>query len=309
MHFPPDLSPGCAKSRPKAFRQAPRLAAYSAMAAGVLLNTEASAFVNYTDLDPDSVLVLGDQIFRLDLNADGIVDFKFGVNAYSDVFTMGSVAGQEFYFNGAFAFGEGNNSFAGAKQELPFNTYFLPYVYEFGQYIGWDANWQPPAVLGSLNYLIDPEDSAGTSGGYWDERTDGYLGIRFEIGTNVHIGWVRLDVGTPGGSNTIVVKDFAWEGVAWSGITAGAINGGVDPAVGLEPTLLEEVSAYSYNGTVFIQHERTEPVLAELYDLQGKLLWSAKSPSGQQRFSVHYSGVAILRLRASEGVLTRRLFL
>lgn len=278
------------------------------MAIGVLTSSDASAFVNYTDLDPDSVIVLGDQIFRLDINADGFVDFKFGVNAYSDVFTTGSLAGQDFYFNGAFAFGEGNNSFAGVKNELPFNTYFLPFVYEFGQYIGWDANWQPPAVLGSLNYLIDPEDSAGTSGGYWDSRTDGYLGIRFEVGSNVHFGWVRLDVGSPGGSNTIIVKDFAWEDAAWNGINAGAINGGVDPAVGLEPAVLTKVNAYSHNGSLFIQHEHSEPLQLQLFNLQGELVWEDNAESPTERFAIFHKGILILRARGTEGVLTRRLY-
>ena len=230
------------------------------------------------------------------------------LNAFSGTFTTGSLSGQTYYFNGAFGFGEAGNSFAGQKLDLPFNTYYLPFVYEFGQYIGWDANWQEPGVLGSLNYFIDPEDAEGTTGGYWLNRSDGYLALRFQIEGNTHFGWIRLDVTEPGGANTIVVKDFAYELIPWQGINAGAINGG--STTGIEEIEIPGLRLYSFASQVHFGHSNSEALDLEILDLNGQLLHSGHYPAGDHQIVVQQHGILLVRLTdRTKGILSRRLYL
>jgi len=69
----------------------------------------------------------------------------------------------------------------------------------------------------------------------------GFLGVKFQTstdtGTNVHFGWVRLNIGAPTGTTgptdtaryPVTVVDWAWENQANTPILAGATGGGVTP--------------------------------------------------------------------------------
>jgi hypothetical protein len=303
-------SQDCAKTSYFKLKHHQSLVAYSAMSAALLLTwpDEAKALISYTDIDPDTTLILGDNIFRLDIDGDGITDFKFGINAFSGTFTVGSLAGQTFYFNGAFGFGEDGAAFAGEKQALDFNTYYLPQVYEAGNYIGASANWQPAEALGSLNYRIDPDNTAATTGGYWLDRNDGYLAIQFFIEDNLHYGWVRLDVTSPGLSNQITLKDYAYEQEAWNGITAGAIDGGVIPN-GIKTPELTDFTVYGFGGSIFINNSNLEQnVDVTLYSVLGSLIKFEKMAHSSLEFSTLEPGYYLVHITSENGILTRKVY-
>ncbi len=80
----------------------------------------------------------------------------------------------------------------------------------------------------SLGYL-DLNYSSGVRG-YWDNVQDKYLGLRFNIGSNIHYGWARLTVGSSG--SVWVIRDYAYNADPGDPINAGeGIPLGIDDNV------------------------------------------------------------------------------
>ena len=51
--------------------------------------------------------------------------------------------------------------------------------------------------------------SSGAHAGQWFDVADRYLGIRLDLSSGTHFGWVRCDV--PYGASMVTIKDFAFE--------------------------------------------------------------------------------------------------
>jgi hypothetical protein len=173
-----------------------RLSRYTALAVATSAIGEAKAAIIYTDEDPDFVGGIGSQYF-LDLDNDGVNDFKI----YHD---GGSNLMIEPLVNGNGIMGSGSSSYA-----YPFNlANGAPISSGAGAFmtIGYSGGYQ------SLNY-------GSCSFGNWCSVTDGFLGLHFNAGGNMHYGWVRLDVDANG--EHWVVKDYAYDNVAGEPIDAG----------------------------------------------------------------------------------------
>lgn len=201
-----------------------RLAKYGLMAAGIVGADQANAAVVYTDEVPDFAGGIGSQYF-LDLNNDGTDDFRIWHNGSSNLYISPLVAtnavlgsgGATFAYPFALNLNDPINAGAG--------TFFTN---------GFAGGFQ------SLNY-------GSCSFGNWCSITDGYMGLRFDIGGNTHYGWVRLDVNASG--SVWSVKDYAYEDVANASIDAGEMTA-IGTAIGATAISGSDI-ADNNNGTDF----------------------------------------------------------
>lgn len=133
--------------------------------------------------------------FSLDLNNDGAPDVTFQNPAYGS-WGRALWAGA----HGVVVNAAGKASALGA-----------------GQWIGPGANFGAPAA--KMVYLSSYFGAVGP----WANVTDRFLGLRFQIGSNTHYGWVRMDVGATTNPLAIwaTVKDWAYEDRPGTGLQAG----------------------------------------------------------------------------------------
>jgi len=187
---------------------AKKLASYSAVAAAVLaIDRTADAQIVYTPVKP--AFVGSDTTYNLDLNNDGIVDFKiiqthtsfrnggtnYSFSAHGGEF-VGAIAmssnaliGKPFYYGSAI---NANNvgSYGWAKGQS--------FEYE---------KWQ----------LRGNDDSSFYSGGPWRFNSDtSYVPLKLVDNGNTYYGWVRLYIG-----GSFIVTGYAYNSVPDSGIYAG----------------------------------------------------------------------------------------
>lgn len=176
-----------------------RLAKYGLLTVAIAASSDAEGAIIYTDEAPDFAGGIGSQYF-LDLNNDAIDDFRIWHNGSSNLYISPLGSNNEVLGSGGatfaypFALTSGTTISSGAGQF--FNN-------------GFAGGFQ------SLNY-------GSCSFGNWCSVTDRYLGLRFDIGGNIHYGWVRLDVNVSGSSWT--VKDYAYDDFVGAPIDAGATS-------------------------------------------------------------------------------------
>ena len=149
---------------------------------------------------------------RLDVNNDGITDFEIMQTCFSDVsFVCNLRAGG--------APGNGLLGYAG----------------------GWASRLAPGAEIGASgifyrngrNLMASSHDPGG-SGGAWKNGGNGFLGLEFQIGGQVHYGWAEVFVAGPPPTYYGQVTGYAYNTVPNQPIRAGQksntdVIGGIPP--------------------------------------------------------------------------------
>ena len=281
-----------------------KLKAYSSLAGAAALLTPfaASAEIVYTDIDPDVTLGVGEN-YEVDFNGDAITDMIVGVTSGAGT----TASGATFYQNIAFADGNGNGSFAGTNQTFGPNLFYFPNTYAAGSSIGAGASWQPNMAFGSLNYLTSVGGAPAYFGGNFQNENDKYLAVQFNASGNTHYGWIRLDVGEAGSSNSVTVKDFAFEAVPGEGIEAGATTGGV--TVGIEDfDFANQFTVYGFGNTINIQSDNAvNNVTVEVFNISGQSVMSTNMNGGAAQLQVaDADGLYIVRLSEGAAVMNRQ---
>ena len=215
-----------------------KLAGYVAMATAYLAAhpVDANAQIHYTDVNPD--LVIENSFFNLDLNNDGVVDFKL-VNSHGEQ-TNSSTS---FFSHSAWRNAEIN--------VLNINDNVLDYsscpVYplNFGQFIN---NADQFGQGGALADNFSQSGWSGTGGGYsmslvsgCFNTTEKYIGLRLKLNNNFYYGWARVSLNAP--FNTIVLKDYAVNLTPNAQIQAGVYNGACPKPINLQTTNITNHSA------------------------------------------------------------------
>lgn len=186
-----------------------RLNVYALAAAGAGLLTSvqpAEAQVVYT---PAHVVMHTGSSYNLDVNHDGVTDFRF-----SDfVIYSGKLV--------VLPQGGGQN----ALEVLRGFSYF-PLALNQGAWIGHKAYFWGSCV-GCLTYdgTMVAAFSAGVDEGDWVNVKNRYLGLRIIVDDKVHYGWARLSVQVDGTSITAVVTGYAYETQPGRTIRAGQTSG------------------------------------------------------------------------------------
>jgi hypothetical protein len=152
--------------------------AASAAGVGMLATVQpAAAKVVYT---PANVSITLGNPYSLDLNHDGVADFKLQVHFYQT--TSGRAAFSSVLANGL---SKSNSVVVGNKG--------LARAFRAGITIG------PKQLLGNGYRIMARCDAATTRGttsyGNWLNVANRYLGLKFTIKGKIHYGWARLTVG------------------------------------------------------------------------------------------------------------------
>lgn len=196
-----------------------KFASYSALSCALLFVGKFSeAQIVYTDVIEDDTLQ-DNENYLLDLNNDGLVDFKFSCNSF---FNNGS-------YNNSNGFDVDGDIYNQNQMEGNLFGGFSPRVYALIQNdtISSGKNWLANSHLNLLYYKkwVDWHDgtSSGTvSIGYWKNKVNRYAGLKLIEGADTLYGWVRLDVLN---YKFVIVKDYAYDTIPNEPILAGDTGG------------------------------------------------------------------------------------
>jgi len=167
----------------------------------------AEAEVVYT---PAHVEIEADSFYVLDLNHDGIADFRFG--------NVGRTGLGVFYIEPWGTNGSQN------AEECPLTGPPYPLALRPGAAIGPGKFFYGTDGGPSYNQVL-AGDNQGALFGNWINVSNHYVGLRFLINGQNHYGWARLTVRLDGTQVSALLTGYAYETVANRGIRAGKMTG------------------------------------------------------------------------------------
>jgi hypothetical protein len=172
------------------------------------LTQAAEAKIVYTKTH---VVIGTNHIYDLDLNHDGIADFKINNHSFftdTIVATLSAIPAQA------------NNAVVGAQPHTGFQYY--AYALTRGVTVG---PKQP--FRGAWMAWTD----GANQGGQWANIRSRYLGLKFRIKGKIHYGWARLNVTVGNSKITATLTGYAYETIASKPIVAGQTMGPEDAVV------------------------------------------------------------------------------
>jgi hypothetical protein len=181
------------------------LYALAATAAGVgvvALAQSADAKIVYTKTH---VVIGTNHIYDLDLNHDGIADFKIDNHSFftdTIVATLSAVPAQA------------NNAVVGRQLQIgsPYYAYALTWSVAIGPKRPFAGGWMAWS-------------DGANRGGRWVNVRSRYLGLKFRIKGKIHYGWARLNVTVGGSRITATLTGYAYETIPNKPIIAGSTKG------------------------------------------------------------------------------------
>lgn len=177
----------------------------------IALSTSLFAQVNYTDIDPDVVInaTPTGEFHDVDFDGDGSVDVQF----YAAELNLGAPARVSVCFLA-------ENEFTAMVGIIDGNGLATPSPLSLNTPINASSTWQDTAASANEYYNAVDVDGLGAFVGTCATGTDVYLGVRFLIGSDLHYGWVLVNITTNSSSTTI--KAYGYEETADTEILAGA---------------------------------------------------------------------------------------
>lgn len=153
---------------------------------------------------------------QIDIDGDG--------NDELDI-KRGDVAGVNLNNRAIRVFGASNVYMLGV-----YNAYAPSSSFWYGKALNSGAQIGPAQAFATSKNGVLMYDGAGPWGGV----TEKYLGVKFEIGANVHYGWVKLSSSAAVGS-TLTLHEYAYENTVNTAITAGDVGVvNTDPAISID---------------------------------------------------------------------------
>lgn len=266
----------------------------------LLIKNDIEAEVFYGDIIPDTLINEEWETYTVDLNNDGLSDFRFLKRSFSFMPTSSSTSHVSALFAGPLVFG---NLIAGNPHVIfpsygGFTVYF-PYALAEGVLINQDSLEFQTAGVQRLAYRFRGENSSyWPHGGYWyTEVSDHYVGLYFKDTADCyHYGWVRLDVSDFG--RELIIKDFAYETVCDHPIVAGDTISYIDVA---EENKLNAV-IYSFGNTIYVTlNEQYNDVQLSVADLTGKEIFSNSIYNLNSSFNIEQpSGIYTVSIISDE---------
>ncbi len=188
-------------------------------AAGALasLGLQASAGVVLTDVNPDQDLSGFGASYRIDFNGDGsdlLIQRDFspyqGVFVYTARRANSALSGPFYSSPITFTTTWGSKIYTTSRLGYPFDK-------TVSSVIGPGGNWKHIGLFGA-GILTSKTD--GVTHGFWKNKSNKYLGVRFNISGSIHYAWVELSVNS--NANTVTIHRYAYESTAGLGIKAGS---------------------------------------------------------------------------------------
>src|SRR3984957_6178999 len=177
-------------------------------------NNPTGSQIIYTDVNPDSSILLSTDSFNLDLNHDGITDFEFNRSLSSSECRSGA-EGEKFgiYIHLSVTPVSGTSSIMTSAPNVA-----LALDVDSAATIGPDSLWATTAVVLLEGAEISNCNSITRHAGYWLNVSDKYLGLKFTAGNNTYYGWARLSSTYSPGTTSyfinggqLIIKDYAYK--------------------------------------------------------------------------------------------------
>ncbi|HRG86079.1 MAG TPA: T9SS type A sorting domain-containing protein [Chitinophagales bacterium] len=274
---------------------------YSAFAASFLLiKNDVQAQVFYGDIIPDTLINEDWETYTVDLNNDGLSDFRFLKRSFWFMPTSSSTSHFSAIYVGPLVFG---NLIAGNPHVIfpsyGGSTVYHPYALMEGTIIDQESLDFQYAGYQELAYRFLGENSTyWPHGGHWyPEVTDRYLGVYFKDTANCyHYGWIRLDVKDFG--RELVIKDFAYETECDHPIVAGDTISYIDVA---DENKLDAV-VYSFDKTIYVKvSELSNDLQISVADITGKEIFSNSIYNLNSSFNIEQpSGIYTVSIISDE---------
>ncbi|NQY09039.1 MAG: T9SS type A sorting domain-containing protein [Flavobacteriales bacterium] len=294
-----------------------KFASYTAVAASTIsIPTDANAAIVGYNVDPDSILTLPNDEGSFAVNINNIGEFCDDIDDFSFNF---SERGSYQYLG---VRGGGNNSvYANANVVVNYSgiiypTCILPTSVTCAPYAGTTTyTWWSAEVFEEFNSIGPSNDqdnfhrrptvAAATSPselwGDWNDQSEKYIGLKFQIGSNTHYGWILMDVENLVNSYTI----RAW---AYNETPNEAISMNPDIVNWQEPCLLDgikrndkndNISVYGFNNEIHVnlRENKTSKGRISVYAMDGKQILSAPIKSDNNSFRInHRQGLYIVKV-------------
>mgnify|MGYP003952919333 CR=1 FL=1 len=262
--------------------------------------------VVYTDIDPDLELQSSSSDsytvdFNNDLNIDVII-FETELDT--------NISGFPVSFIGAALSTIGSNEVAGNVMTLGTENILLADTITSGNLIDSTLSYINTSsitsvFLGAALRVLSSGTFAATIGDY-QPGSDGYIGVKFDIGGNIHYGWIRVNPTTDGTS--CMVLDYAYESTPNTGIIAGDYGG--SGLVGVQKTSADfQIRTLNKSIQVISSCEFNNAELNITSILGKHILWKELN-SNNEIVSIDglSSGIYLVTIFSDERKLTRRVY-
>jgi len=248
---------------------------YSLLAGSMLASSLAvKAQVVYTDINPDKELggvvptsfpeITYDS---LDLNNDGIFDFKITLNI-SGTNPNAAIPGLSFFevIDGNFDASH-NNIFT-------YSVEYAPIAFKM------DCNDSVPLnnAFYGLNSAVFSFQNSTFKANNWNDEHDKYVGLQFNIDGQPHFGWLRLDVNTKDTIPNIIVKEYAYQATPNKKIAVcdTGVNTGIHAVTNIENAV--SVFPNPSNGKCLIRFHEA---------MKGEIELSVRDASGREVYATY----------------------
>lgn len=190
-----------------------KLAAYIAMASAFLAAPkESNGQIIYTDVNPD--FYDNNDVHYLDLNNDGIFDYKFSVESNED---LSSTIQTGYQTHSMEVQCLGNSKVIQDSISLPLKLN-MNSIISSNQNFG-NGNW---LLYSHTQWTTNPpySTSSGNSFGNWNDNQEGYLGLKINVAGINYYGWARLKII----NDHLYIYDYAYYNSPNHPIAAGELS-------------------------------------------------------------------------------------
>jgi len=175
-----------------------------------------------------------------------------------------------------------------------------------GNNIDFAANYlssATPSVFPGVGLGVKTDLLSSTAGNFSDNGNL-FFGVKFEIGTNIHYGWVQVKVAAEATSG--IIYDFAYQSIADSSILAGNLEDGF---VSVSNDNLEEPAIYVANKKLHLITGNESGNLA-IYSLLGKQLINTQV-NGNTNFAINdlNKGIYLVSFTNGENTITKKVYI
>ncbi len=198
---------------------AKKLAGYIAMSSAFLAAAkESDAQIIYTDVNPDFHSQNG--YFNLDLNNDGIVDFKISATLDFSSSYYSSSSAFSFYTLKFSVKSLGNNKIVIDTLQFPKAMYQQEIISSNNQ---WGIN-ETLFLSTRASFYWNGNGGAGSgTWGNWNTQSEKYLGLNLKVATTNYYGWARIIV-DEGFTKFLTLKDYAYNNIPEQPINSGEVD-------------------------------------------------------------------------------------
>jgi hypothetical protein len=278
----------------------------------MMFSVSAKAQIIYKDIMPDTTINTDGGVYSLDLNNDGINDFKIsydttvvsgncpqgtpktGINISVRITPLGAnEIGNDTIYPGALLLNSkiDSSSFKwknNANQILTYKFWQCRLIRDirFSRYL-WSALYS----------------------GRWNGAVNKYIPLKLVKGSKIYYGWVRLDI--PSGATSFIVKDYAYNTDAEQPILAGKTNvtGMSENLFSSSINLFPNPASHYFTIALGRSHKK---VAVTISDISGKIIYTT-IVSETQRLEVNMKdfaeGIYVVQIQADGFIATKKLVL